>query len=578
LLLDSVMEMGLPLNTVIADLGAVPSPRQTVAQSAVAPGGGRLEHTRTVDEGPWELEPDKMSCSTPETASNSSRPDFRSTVSRRMHSDEPVDEHRDSTDSAVREPPVESQALLAGPGSDKTASAEGNASKLRPIHQGASSSPLAQADQGPLAVTGGEKSAQVLLNARVIPKRSATSSPGENLAKVPVGGIESAAEPSKADHIQGASGTKLSQPVTVRLLGGNASAAPGDSVGQAGAKTASSSSNRIASVPDSKAEQADGGPSVKPGTVVALTRQAANTASQTAPAAQHTPENASGSGQKTLLNDSLGQSTDRSEAPRGFADNLEAMDDPDRLTSVLASTQQGGREQGVLGEREVLRDSLLRQLNASYVEVGGSRQKTQGQRGSDGGSAGESPSPLGSTDPPNLPAGPRLAVVQTARQAPDAAGTGVGRAVGEQIQDSIKGSMFRMGQRFTIRLNPPELGKVFARFHSQDNQIIGLLEVSKPETAAEIRQALPEIVRDLQDLGVQIKRLDVLLTSEHERDATGGEWAPQREGWLQHGGSSYSETHTGTTESAELSGAAWYKDVTRCGNGALGDGSIDMFA
>jgi len=67
-----------------------------------------------------------------------------------------------------------------------------------------------------------------------------------------------------------------------------------------------------------------------------------------------------------------------------------------------------------------------------------------------------------------------------------------------------------MGQRFTIRLNPPELGKVFARFHSQDNQIIGLLEVSKPETAAEIRQALPEIVRDLQDLGVQIKRLDVL--------------------------------------------------------------------
>ncbi len=94
--------------------------------------------------------------------------------------------------------------------------------------------------------------------------------------------------------------------------------------------------------------------------------------------------------------------------------------------------------------------------------------------------------------------------------------------IGKQILESIHSSLSQKGQdqQITIRLNPPELGKVFIKFQEQDNQITGLLEVSKAQTRIEIQQALPQIIRSLQDSGIQIKRLDVVLSEaeqpEHE--------------------------------------------------------------
>ena len=94
--------------------------------------------------------------------------------------------------------------------------------------------------------------------------------------------------------------------------------------------------------------------------------------------------------------------------------------------------------------------------------------------------------------------------------------------IGKQILESIHSSLSQKGQdqQITVRLNPPELGKVFIKFQEQDNQITGLLEVSKAQTRIEIQQALPQIIRSLQDSGIQIKRLDVVLSEaeqpEHE--------------------------------------------------------------
>jgi flagellar hook-length control protein FliK len=102
--------------------------------------------------------------------------------------------------------------------------------------------------------------------------------------------------------------------------------------------------------------------------------------------------------------------------------------------------------------------------------------------------------------------------------------------IGKQILESIHSSLSQKGQdqQITVRLNPPELGKVFIKFQEQDNQITGLLEVSKAQTRIEIQQALPQIIRSLQDSGIQIKRLDVVLSEaeqpEHEalKDSASG--------------------------------------------------------
>ena len=89
----------------------------------------------------------------------------------------------------------------------------------------------------------------------------------------------------------------------------------------------------------------------------------------------------------------------------------------------------------------------------------------------------------------------------------------------EQIMESIRGSLQQGDKYITIRLHPPELGKVVIRFQQQEDQITGFLEASKAQTRYEIEQALPRIIQTLRDSGVQINRLEVLLADQSERQA-----------------------------------------------------------
>jgi len=97
--------------------------------------------------------------------------------------------------------------------------------------------------------------------------------------------------------------------------------------------------------------------------------------------------------------------------------------------------------------------------------------------------------------------------------------------VGKQILESIHSSMAQRGgdKQITVNLNPPELGQVSIKFQEQGAQLTGLLEVSKTQTRSEIEQALPQIIRNLSDSGISIKRLEVVLTTgeQTEREATG---------------------------------------------------------
>ncbi len=90
--------------------------------------------------------------------------------------------------------------------------------------------------------------------------------------------------------------------------------------------------------------------------------------------------------------------------------------------------------------------------------------------------------------------------------------------IGKQILESIHKSLSQQGadRQITVRLNPPELGKVFIRFQQQGSELTGLLEVSKTQTRFEIEQTLPQIIRNLADCGIQIRRLDVTLSNEEQ--------------------------------------------------------------
>ena len=90
-------------------------------------------------------------------------------------------------------------------------------------------------------------------------------------------------------------------------------------------------------------------------------------------------------------------------------------------------------------------------------------------------------------------------------------------SVSDQIQESIQTSYHQGSQKIVINLNPPELGKVTIKFHEDGNGISGVLEVSKIQTKYEIQQSLPEIIQNLQGSGIQIKKIEVVLTGQQEQ-------------------------------------------------------------
>jgi flagellar hook-length control protein FliK len=97
----------------------------------------------------------------------------------------------------------------------------------------------------------------------------------------------------------------------------------------------------------------------------------------------------------------------------------------------------------------------------------------------------------------------------------------LGQSIGGQILDSVQTSLVRGQQEVEIRLNPPELGSVVVRFQERDEQIHGVLEVSRSDTRNEVVQALPEVLRGLQELGIQVRRFDVTLGDLANKDFSG---------------------------------------------------------
>jgi flagellar hook-length control protein FliK len=93
--------------------------------------------------------------------------------------------------------------------------------------------------------------------------------------------------------------------------------------------------------------------------------------------------------------------------------------------------------------------------------------------------------------------------------------------VAEQLGSALRAGLGQPGKQLTVRLQPPELGSVVVRLEEQGQGIKAVLEVSRSETGREIEQALPQVVRNLQEAGFQIRKFEVVVSDQLGKDAGG---------------------------------------------------------
>ncbi len=151
--------------------------------------------------------------------------------------------------------------------------------------------------------------------------------------------------------------------------------------------------------------------------------------------------------------------------------------------------------------------------------------------------------------------------------------------IGKQILESIHSSISQQGaeRQITVRLNPPELGKVSITFRQQDGELTGLMEVSKAQTRFEIEQTLPQIIRNLADSGIQIKRLEVMLSNEEQSgQGTLGNQSMQSGGAHQHNSGTPGNNPDADESNEWLASNNSYENLYELQEGLITDGSINM--
>lgn len=89
-----------------------------------------------------------------------------------------------------------------------------------------------------------------------------------------------------------------------------------------------------------------------------------------------------------------------------------------------------------------------------------------------------------------------------------------GRQVAETIREQL--AMPAPQSEIQMTLNPPELGKIRISFQQNNQEITGLLEVEKLRTRADLQKELPQVLLSLQNAGVQIRRLDVVMQNPND--------------------------------------------------------------
>ena len=223
-------------------------------------------------------------------------------------------------------------------------------------------------------------------------------------------------------------------------------------------------------------------------------------------------------------------------------------------------------------------DSVLKNLNPEQVQVSTAQTKDRSDLTSNN-SSDSNAGPLEQIPSPSNPQTPvteqSSASSQPGKPAGSASPSDGFPSVNEQIQESMYSLLRRGDQQITIRLNPPELGRVLIKFQEQQNQITGLLQVDKAQTRAEIQQALPQIIQNLQDSGVQVKRLEVVLTDNQSGQQPFKDQLLQ-DGWSGRQGSTEADNFNNTSPNKWLADTDGYQRLTELQEVLITDSSVNV--
>jgi flagellar hook-length control protein FliK len=276
-------------------------------------------------------------------------------------------------------------------------------------------------------------------------------------------------------------------------------------------------------------------------------------------------------------------------APEKSTTTLNTTTDSKTTTPEVLSESSGDNSKESLNtENKLLDEATVRKLNTTDFQVSTNQTKNHNSSTNNSNSNSDFENILSHNNPEN-PATeliPNSAEVTKTIELPSQSSSdSISASLVKQIQESVRSSFSHEGrnQKITIQLNPPELGKVLIKFQEQDNQITGLLEVSKTQTRIEIEQTIPQIIRGLQDSGIQIRRLDVVLSQEEQpsqgalRDSASG---GLQNGWTQQQDSTNAYMGRNNFDASEIN--EWltnnnsYQNTSELQEALAIDGSINM--
>jgi len=143
-----------------------------------------------------------------------------------------------------------------------------------------------------------------------------------------------------------------------------------------------------------------------------------------------------------------------------------------------------------------------------------------------------------------------------------------------QIADAFRASADRNGQEIVIRLDPPELGRVCVKLRMDGNEVRGVLDVDNPRTLSQLQREAPNIIGRLTEAGVEMKRMDVSLSQDSQRDSG---WFSQQSGQHGPGDGRWSAPNQEFTADGALPGEPDDPDEHRGELMAIGSDSINVW-
>ena len=150
------------------------------------------------------------------------------------------------------------------------------------------------------------------------------------------------------------------------------------------------------------------------------------------------------------------------------------------------------------------------------------------------------------------------------------------------MQNSVNVALSRNQDQITVNLNPPELGRVTIKFIENQNQISGVLLVEKAQIRAEMERALPQIIRNLEGAGIQVKRIDVEVYDQNNTNQQAskdhgfqGSFSAQQDSDQDQSDSNHTASTSFKSNKAHINEEDTDSDQL---NSALGSESINLFA